>query len=83
MAVVVGAAGVSAPRGEFVAEFEDHALGSLFADAGNASQAGDVVVADGSDHFVGGHAAEDGDGELGTDAAHRDQLFEEQFLGGS
>ena len=63
MAVMVAGCGsFCACRWELVAEFKDHALGGLFADAGNAREAGNVVAADGSDHFVGRHAAQDRDG---------------------
>ena len=52
-------------------------------DAGNARQPRNIVAANGSHHFVGGHATQDRDRQLGADAAHRDQFLEQQFLRGT
>ena len=65
---------------EFVAELEHHALGGFFADAGYANELLDFVAANGAEEVGGGDAAEDFDGERGTDAADADQLFEEIFF---
>ena len=65
---------------ELVFEFDDEALGELFAYAGDADELGVVLAADGLDGAVGGEAAEDFDGELGTDAADGDEALEEALL---
>ncbi len=65
---------------ELVFEFEDDALGGLFADAGDAGEGGVVGGADGGDEAVGVDAAEHGDGELGADAGDGEEFLEEALL---
>ena len=67
-------------RGEFVAEFEHHAFGSLLADAGNAGEAGEIAIANRSDHFVGGHTAQDFYGQGWANPTDGEQLFEKMFF---
>ena len=65
---------------EFVFEFEDDALGGLFADAWDAGEGGVVAGADRGDEAAGVDAAENCDGELGADTADGEEFFEEAFL---
>jgi len=69
-----------AGRRKFVAEFEHHALGGFLSDPGDAREASDISSTDSCDHFVGGHSAQNGYGELGADAADGEQLFEKAFF---
>jgi len=41
---------------------------------------GHIVAADCSDHFIGGHAAQNCDGQLGSDSADRNQLLKQYFF---
>ncbi len=65
---------------ELVFEFEDDAFGGFLADAGNLYQRGMVATADGGDEALRGDAAEDGDGELGTDTGDGNQALEETLF---
>lgn len=68
---------------EFVAEFDDHTFGGLFADAGDAGELNEIAGADGLDEIGRGDAGEGGESYLWPDAADGDELFEEQlFFGG-
>jgi hypothetical protein len=67
-------------RHELVFEFEDDALGGLFADAGDADETWEVTAADGGDEFGSGEAGEDRDGEFRADAADGDEAFEDGFF---
>src|SRR3954453_23896030 len=62
---------------ELVAQLKYHALGGFFADARNFCKRCDVIAADSRNHFLCLHAAQNGDRELGADAAHRDQPLEQ------
>lgn len=64
-------------RGEFIAEFEHHALGGFFADSGDADERGDFAFANGEDEIGGCNAGKNLDGEGGTDTGDSDELFEE------
>lgn len=65
---------------ELIAQFDDHALGGLFADARDAGELDEIAGADGLDEVGRGDAGEGGEGDFGTDAADGDQFFEEQFF---
>ena len=78
-----GALGGALGEVGFIAQFEQDALGALFADAGNAGQSGKVVLGEGSAEFGGGQGAEDGEGEFGADAVDAQQEAEvAAFVGG-
>ena len=65
---------------ELVFEFDDEALGELFAYAGDADELGVILAANGLDGALGGEAAEDFDGQLGAYAADGDEALEEAFF---
>ena len=65
---------------ELVFEFDDEALGELFANAGDADELGVVLAANGLDGALGGEAAEYLDGQLGAYAADSDESLEEAFF---
>ena len=65
---------------ELVFEFDDEALGELFANAGDADELGVVLAANGLDGALGGEAAEYLDGQFGADAADGDEALEEALF---
>src|SRR5450631_279532 len=66
---------------QLVAQLEHHAFGSFLADSRNSGEPRNIITANGVDHFIGGHAAQNGDGEFRPDSAHGNQLFKQCFLG--
>ena len=61
---------------EFAAQFQHHAFGGFFADAGGGGEAFDVFFGDGLRQLVGIHGRQDAQCGFGTDAADFDQLAE-------
>jgi hypothetical protein len=62
---------------EFVAEFEDHALGGFAADAGDFREAREISGPDGGDKLLHIHTGENLEGERGTDSGSAEEELEE------
>ncbi|MCU1248659.1 MAG: hypothetical protein JWQ49_1688 [Edaphobacter sp.] len=65
---------------ELVLQLKNDALRGFLADAGDAGEGGVVAGTDGGDEAIRADAAQDGDGELGADAADGEELLEEAFF---
>jgi hypothetical protein len=64
----------------FVAQFENHALSGLLADAGDAHELLDGTVAEGVDEIGSGEAGKNGDSQFGADAGNADELLEHHLF---
>ena len=69
--------------GQFVAQFQDQALGGLEAEAGDADQGLGVLGGDGAGERVGVHRREDGQGDLGADPRHAEEQFKDLLVAGA
>ena len=70
---------------DFVLQFEDDAFGGFFSEAADAGEFGDIAVDHAGLEAGDWHAAEDGEGDGGADAADAVDQHEEEvafFLGG-
>ena len=65
---------------EFVFELEDDTLGGFFADAGNFGEGGVVGGPDRVNETGPIDTGENSDGQFGSDAGDREELFEEAFF---
>ena len=68
---------------QFAAQFQNHAFGGFFADAGRGGQAFDVFVDNRAGKLVGRHGGEYAQRGFRADAADFDQLAERRPLVGS
>jgi hypothetical protein len=74
--------GFDADGFELVFQFDDHAFGSLAADARNSREAGEITSANGGNEFFNVHARENFEGEGGADTGSAEQQLEEMLFAG-
>jgi hypothetical protein len=67
---------------EFVFQFDDHALGSFAADAGNFREACEVAGADGRDEFFDVHPGKNFKGKCRADTGSAEKKLEEVLFAG-